>query len=128
VTNPPPGYPSAPPPQEPPPQWAYPPVQYQPPYPSGPRPHEGLAVAALVLGILAACSVGWFMPGAILAIIFGAIAWRNGAKAKWGFWLGVVSLVAFVVWIIAIAATTNNTQNSLSRSYPERQPAVMSRA
>jgi len=103
-------------------------VQYQPPYPSGPRPHEGLAVAALVLGILAACSVGWFMPGAILAIIFGAIAWRNGAKAKWGFWLGVVSLVAFVVWIIAIAATTNNTQNSLSRSYPERQPAVMSRA
>jgi hypothetical protein len=84
VTNPPPGYPSAPPPQEPPPQWAYPPVQYQPPYPSGPRPHEGLAVAALVLGILAACSVGWFVPGAILAIIFGAIAWRNGAKAKWG--------------------------------------------
>ena len=106
MTNPPPGYPSAPQPHEPPPPYTYPPWQYQPPYPPGPNRHEGLAVAALVLGILAVVSLGWFVPGAILAIIFGAIAWGNGAKAEWGFWLGIVSMVAFVVWII-VAATAS---------------------
>jgi hypothetical protein len=108
VTDPPPGYPSAPQPHEPPPPYPYPPWQYQPPYPypQGPKRHEGLAVAALVLGILAVVSAGWLVPGAILAIIFGAVAWDNGAKAKWGFWLGIVSMVAFVVWIV-VAAINN---------------------
>lgn len=92
------------------PQPYYPPqapgYSYPPPIP--PQRHGGLAVAALVLGILAACSLGWFVIGAILAVIFGAIAWRNGARAKWGFWLGIVSLAAFVVWIIAIAVSASN--------------------
>src|SRR5215469_4227205 len=58
VTNPPPGFPAAPQPDEPPSPYAYPPWQYQPPYPPGPNRHEGLAVAGLVLGIVAVVSLG----------------------------------------------------------------------
>jgi len=98
------------------PQWQYAPppgpVYAIPQAPSKPR--EGLAVAALVLGILAVVSAGWFIPGAVLAVVFGAIAWHNGAKAKWGFWLGIVALAAFVLWLVAIVNSTDNRYRNLT--------------
>jgi hypothetical protein len=104
-------YPAPPQYQAPPP--LQPPYGYAPPLLAAPKPHEGLGIAALVLGIVAVCSLGWFIPGAILAVIFGAVAWRNGAKAKWGFWLGIVAVAAFVLWIVAIANSTDSTYRSL---------------
>jgi len=77
-----------------------------------------LGTAALVLGILQFfCFPVIF---SILAIIFGKIGMNkaaqglatNGGQAKWGFWLGIIGLVLFllgiILWVILIAAGVAN--------------------
>jgi hypothetical protein len=65
-----------------PPPYAYPPGQYQPPYPPGPDRYEGLAVAALVLGILSVV-FGWNVFTGWLSIILGILGdWARRARRR----------------------------------------------
>ncbi|RRS01833.1 DUF4190 domain-containing protein [Glycomyces terrestris] len=87
----------------PPPYGAYPPPYgYYPP----PRPTNGMSIAALVCGIVGACS-----PLGILGLIFGTIAKRQireTGEAGEGFatagivlgWIGVASIVFWVLYFI----------------------------
>jgi hypothetical protein len=75
------------------------------------RPAPGLAVAALVLGIIAALTF-WFWPVALplslLAIVFGGISrGRPGGRkfGGWGLGLGVAALVLMVGFIAVVAST-----------------------
>jgi hypothetical protein len=101
------------------PQWGY--GQYPPPYPPsggwGPQSTNGLAVAALILGI-----VGWLAcgVGSVLAIIFGFISHaqiresqgrqRGSGMATTGIILGFVG-VAFFALLIAISALSGSSQS-----------------
>ena len=84
---------------------AYAPVP--PPYAGPYRPHNGLATAGLVLGIL-----GFLWPCAILGIIFGAIGLGRAAqlggegrvRAQWGLGLGI-AWIGFYVILIVLAAS-----------------------
>ena len=93
-----------------------PPPQYGAPVPPQggmPPKKSGMAVAGLVLGIIGAipCFWGCFIF-AILGIVFGQLGKKDirdsgGAKdgealAKWGVILGIVGIVAGVIyWILA---------------------------
>ncbi len=111
---PPPAQPGTPPPSQPPPQgygvppqqeYAAPPPDYSAPYPGSPagypppygvapgyatpptRPSSGLAIAALVLGIIAV--LGFWIPGVgiglgLIALIFGIVAWVKAGKGSAG--------------------------------------------
>jgi hypothetical protein len=119
--QPPPGYPQQGYPQQGYPQQGYPQQGYpQPGYPPpGYEPKKkrgGLATAALVLGI-----IGFIMavipfvnfaayPVVVLAIIFGLFAFRWG-KGKAGLILGVLGLVATILWTIGIAGAFHDAVN-----------------
>ena len=94
-----------------------PPPQYGAPVPPQggmPPKKSGMAVASLVLGILAVipCFWGCFIFG-ILGVVFGQLGKKDirdsgGAKtgeglAKWGFILGIVGIVAGVIYWILVA-------------------------
>src|SRR5206468_1860760 len=98
------------------PQQGYGPPPGFPPPGYAPRKRGGLATSALVLGI-----IGFIMavipfvnfvayPLVILAIVFGLFAFRWG-KAKAGFILGVLGLVATIVWTAAIAGAFDDAVN-----------------
>lgn len=115
------------PPQEPQPyqqpvQPPYAPYAQQPPpygYPPyvPPRPTNGMAIAAMVCGIVGVCS-----PLGILALIFGTIAKRQiretgeqgDGMATAGVvlgWIGVASTIfwiAYYIFVIAVVGTTFN--------------------
>ncbi|WP_460545643.1 DUF4190 domain-containing protein [Glycomyces halotolerans] len=90
--------PNAPPPYPPP--YGYP---YQPP-----RPVNGMAIAAMVLGIVGVCN-----PISVLGLIFGTIARRQirerGEQGD-GFavtgivlgWIGVASIIFWILYFLAI--------------------------
>ena len=92
--------------QYPPPQQQYPP-QYPYPYPYPPaRPTNGMAIAAMVLGIV---WVYWI--GSILAVIFGHVALNEIRRTKQGGegmaiagivlgWIGVgILCIVLLIWI-----------------------------
>lgn len=74
--------PNRPPYQSPPPYGSQPPYgQYDPYYPYAPRPNNGKAIAALVLGISSVVTL-FFLPGigiilGILGVIFGILALKE---------------------------------------------------
>ncbi|WP_199040806.1 DUF4190 domain-containing protein [Glycomyces salinus] len=88
-------------PQQPPPP--YPPQVYGYQYPPPRRPVNGMAIAAMVLGIVGVCS-----PVGLLGLIFGTIARRQIAErgedgdgfAVTGVVLGWIAVAATVFWII----------------------------
>ncbi|GAB4006228.1 hypothetical protein GCM10029992_56310 [Glycomyces albus] len=87
----------------PPPPYQPPPYGYQ--YPPPRRPTNGMAIAAMVLGIVGACN-----PVGLLGLIFGTIARRQIAErgeegdgfAVTGIILGWVAVAGTVFWILYI--------------------------
>ena len=85
-----------------------------------PPKKSGMAIASLVLGILAVipCFWGCFIFG-ILGVVFGQLGKKDirdsgGAKtgeacAKWGFILGIVGIVAGVIYWILVATGTSTS-------------------
>jgi hypothetical protein len=131
---PPPGPGYAPPPAQPPPfpypaqaPGAYPPQQYAAPqpYPAGyayaaPQQGNGMAVAALVLGILSLI-LSWLLVVdfilAVLAIIFGAVGLSTAGKrggagrglAIAGLVLGALTIVLGIIfWIVVYGVITSS--------------------
>lgn len=91
-------------PQQPPPP-PYPPQFYGYQYPPPRRPMNGMAIAAMVLGIVGVCS-----PVGLLGLIFGTIARRQIAErgeegdgfAITGVVLGWIAVAATVFWILYV--------------------------
>ncbi|MEU5870327.1 DUF4190 domain-containing protein [Glycomyces sp. NPDC047369] len=112
----PPGQPYPPPPY--PPYGGYPPPYgYYPPPP--PPPMNGMAIAALVLGIVGACN-----PIGVLGLIFGLIAKRQIAErgesgdgfATTGIvlgWIGVASIVFWILYVLFWVTTVGTLFNEL---------------
>ncbi|WP_375492322.1 hypothetical protein [uncultured Jatrophihabitans sp.] len=104
--------------QQPPAQYGSPPPGYYQGQPTETRKHAGLATAALVVGIIGfvfACVpflnyVAY--PLVLLAIVFGLIAFKWG-KAKAGAILGVLGLVATILWSVAIAGAFDDATNDV---------------
>jgi Domain of unknown function (DUF4190) len=98
-----------------------------PPVPAGNRPTttNGFAVAALVLGIVAAIFFWTVVLGialGILAIIFGAIAMSrtntgapNKGLATAGIVLGIVSVVGSIAFVVLLASAAHNADEQVSR-------------
>jgi hypothetical protein len=92
--------------------------------PPSPNRHEGLAVAALVLGIIAVVFgaipltfiLAWVLGA--LAVIFGGIG-RRPTKGKWGLALGIVAIVLGVIGVIIInGAVDNDSSGAASVAVP----------
>ena len=78
----------------------------------------GMGTAALIMGILQFFCLP--VIAGVLAIVFGKIGMNkakageatNGGVAKWGFWLGIVGLILFVIgiviWVIAFGFAVSN--------------------
>lgn len=109
----------------PPPGWA--PQQQQPAYgpppdyhPQETRKHGSLATAALVVGIIGfvlACIpfVNYVAyPLVLLAIVFGLIAFKWG-KGKAGLILGVLGLIATILWSVGIAGAFNHASHDVQK-------------
>ncbi|HEX2143487.1 MAG TPA: DUF4190 domain-containing protein [Glycomyces sp.] len=122
-------------PQQPPPPY----VPYPPPYgyPYGPpQPTNGMAIAAMVCGIVGACS-----PLGILGLIFGTIAKRQikekgeggDGMATAGIvlgWIGVASIVFWILYIVFIVGTFSAAVNEMDdweTGYPTEDPTWMIR-
>ena len=116
------GYP--PPGQQQPPGGYPPPGQQQPPYGQQP-PTNGMAVAALVLGIVGAVFgllplTFWIaIPCGILALIFGIVSWRKANKgfgrkgmAIAGTILGAIAIVLGVAGIFIIDDAVDDVDDS----------------
>ncbi|SDD15114.1 DUF4190 domain-containing protein [Glycomyces harbinensis] len=113
--------------QEPQPQQQYPPPP-QPPYgvypPYGyqytpPRPTNGLAIAAMIMGIVGVCN-----PISILGLIFGMVSKRQIAErgeqgegfATAGIvlgWIGVASVVFWAIYFIFIIGIFTTAVNEI---------------
>jgi len=112
---PPPGQPSGYPPP-PPQQWGHP--QQQPGYPYGggyPQQSDGLALAAMITGILSlvlTCGYGIGLLGSPVALVLGRVSMkridRSGGRlagrgmAKTGFILGIIGTVLLVLALVAL--------------------------
>ncbi|GAB3657833.1 DUF4190 domain-containing protein [Glycomyces tarimensis] len=93
-------------PPQPPPTYPYPPPYGYPYVP--PRPYNGMAIAAMIVGIVGACN-----PIGILGLIFGTIARRQiretGEQGD-GFavtgivlgWIGVASVIFWVLYLLVV--------------------------
>ncbi|WP_051704380.1 DUF4190 domain-containing protein [Glycomyces sp. NRRL B-16210] len=112
-------------PQQPPPPYApYPPYAYPPP-----RPTNGLAIAALVMGCVGACN-----PISILALIFGMIAKRQirergeqgEGMATAGIvlgWIGVAATVFWILYFIAVVGLFATAVNEIDKTdWPTSDP------
>ena len=99
-----------------------------PPLPTAPAPSRanGLAVASLVLGILATVlffTIVFPIIFGLLAVIFGAVAWRKanqGAEHRGlaiaGLILGLVGIAAMIAFVAFFATTTVEIINSYTPS------------
>jgi hypothetical protein len=105
------------------PQQQQPQPGYGPPpgyYPQETRKHGSLATAALVVGIIGfvlACIpfVNYVAyPLVLLAIVFGLVAFKWG-KAKAGLILGVLGLIATVLWSVAIAGAFSDATHDVHK-------------
>jgi hypothetical protein len=112
-----------PPPYAPYPQYGYAPYGFPPP-----RPTNGLAIAAMIIGIVGVCS-----PVAILGLVFGMIAKRQIAERGEGGegmatagivlgWIGVASIVFWVGYII-IWVNTMGTVFDQIEDWPTGYPS-----
>lgn len=121
------GWPPPPPggPPSPPPRWG---PQGHAPAPS--RGLDGLAIAALVLGVVSIPLFVLFVP-AILAIVFGAISRKNlgaddtktgAGMATAGLVLGILSLIGAVVFLVATIAADDDGYTGDSMRYSLLQP------
>jgi hypothetical protein len=97
---------------------------YPPPptysYPSAPvNRHEGLAVAALVLGIIGVVFgvvplTFWIaLPCGALALIFGLIG-RRPTKGKWGVALGAVAIMLGIIGAVILNSAVNDLDKTLN--------------
>lgn len=115
--------PPVPPPAQPPyapyaqPPYAPPPYGYPPMVP--PRPTNGMAIAAMVCGIVGVCS-----PLGVLGIIFGTIAKRQIRETGEGGdgmatagvvcgWIGVAATVVWIAYYIIMFALVGSAVNEL---------------
>lgn len=133
----PPQYPQQPPPV-PPPYAPYPPpygYPYQPP-----RPTNGMAIAAMVCGIVGVCS-----PLGILGVIFGTIAKRQIKETGEGGdgmatagvvcgWIGIAATIVWIAYYIIMFTLLGTAVNELengdwptSDSWPTDDPTWMFR-
>lgn len=96
---------------------AYPP-QYGYPY-QAPRPTNGMAIAAMIVGIVGLCT-----PIAILGLIFGLIAKRQikernesgDGMATAGVvlgWIGVASVVFWVIYLVVVIGLFTTAVNEI---------------
>ncbi|MCH7230226.1 DUF4190 domain-containing protein [Glycomyces sp. L485] len=116
-----------PPPGPPPPMYPYPPM-YGYPYYQPPPPMNGMAIAAMILGI-----VGVFSPIGVLGLIFGMVAKRQirerGERGD-GFavtgivlgWIAVASIVFWALYIILIFTATGFVVNEITDYEPDSWP------
>ncbi|MCD0444685.1 DUF4190 domain-containing protein [Glycomyces sp. A-F 0318] len=114
--------------QVPPPYAPYPPYGY--PY-MPPRPTNGLAIAAMIMGIVGVCN-----PISILGLIFGMIAKRQIAErgeqgegfATAGIvlgWIGVASVVFWAIYLVAVIGLFSTAVNEIEdwpTGYPTDDP------
>ena len=113
----------------PPGQWGAPPPGYSSPSAAGSSSStNGMAIAALVLGILSFVCLGPI--GGILAIIFGILGMKKAAEigsgrgmSIAGIVLGIVGTLAFVALIIVIVAVGDSASNSLNDSFGAADPS-----
>jgi hypothetical protein len=97
----------------PPPTYSYPPAPV--------NRHEGLAVAALVLGIIGVVFgviplTFWIaLPCGALALIFGIIG-RRPTKGKWGVALGAAALALGVIGAAIVNSAVNDLNKALDTS------------
>ncbi|MEU6859836.1 DUF4190 domain-containing protein [Glycomyces sp. NPDC046736] len=119
-------------PQQPPPPYApyAQPPPYGYPYPP-PRPTNGMAIAAMVVGIVGACN-----PIGVLGLIFGMIAKRQireTGEGGDGFatagvvlgWIGVASVVFWVLYFVVFASLWGFAIHEISQlptDYPTDYP------
>jgi hypothetical protein len=103
-----------PPPYAPYPQYGYTPYNFPPP-----RPTNGLAIAAMVLGIVGVCN-----PVSVLGLIFGMIAKRQirerdeqgDGMATAGIvlgWIGVASIVFWILYIVFFIGVVGTAVNEI---------------
>ena len=101
----------------PPPQPLYPPYGYAYPPPS--RPTNGLAIAAMIMGIVGVCN-----PISILGLIFGMVAKRQIAErgeqgdgfATAGIvlgWIGVASVVFWILYFVFVIGAIGTAVNEI---------------
>lgn len=128
--------PNAQPPMQPPPAPPMPPYNaYPPPYGYGyppPKPTNGMAIAAMVVGIVGACN-----PIGVLGLIFGLIAKRQIAERGEGGegfattgivlgWIGVASIVFWVLyvvfWISAMGTLFSELEDMPTSDWPTDDP------
>jgi hypothetical protein len=123
------------PPQQPPPPpyGAYPPYGY--PY-VPPRPTNGMAIAAMVCGIVGVCS-----PLGVLGIIFGTVAKRQIRETGEGGdgmatagivcgWIGVAATIVWIAYYVVMFAMIGAAFNEIDdwpTHYPTDDPSWMFR-
>lgn len=116
--------PPPPPPYVPYPQYGYAPYAFPPP-----QPTNGLAIAAMIVGIVGVCS-----PIAILGLVFGMIAKRQieergeagGGMATAGIvlgWIGVASIVFWVGYAVIMINVFNTAVNEID-DWPTGYPTT----
>jgi len=100
-----------------PPAYVYPQTPYQPPI----NRHEGLAITALVLGIIG-CMFGlipitfWIaLPCGVLAVVFGFIGHRP-LKGKFGVALGTIAIILGIIGVVIVNNAVTDFGNSLDPS------------
>lgn len=126
----PPQYPQQPP--VPPPYVPYPPPYGYPYVP--PRPTNGMAIAAMVCGIVGVCS-----PLGVLGIIFGMVAKRQIKETGEGGdgmatagvvcgWIGVAATIVWIAYYIFMFALLGTAVNEIENSdWPTDDPTWMFR-
>jgi hypothetical protein len=120
------------PPQQPPPPYVpYPQYGYSPYAFPPPRPTNGLAIAAMICGIVGVCS-----PVGILGIIFGMIAKRQIRESGDGGegmatagivcgWIGVAATVfwiAYYIFMLTVVGSALNELEDWQTGYPSDYP------
>ncbi|MCC3761906.1 DUF4190 domain-containing protein [Glycomyces sp. TRM65418] len=118
--------------QAPPPYVPYPPYGYAPYRFPPPRPTNGMAIAAMVCGIVGVCSIV-----GVLGIIFGMVAKRQIRESGDGGdgmatagivlgWIGVAATlfwIAYYVFAVAMIGAAVNEIEDWPTSYPPDDPS-----
>ncbi|HEY6532790.1 MAG TPA: DUF4190 domain-containing protein [Acidimicrobiales bacterium] len=113
--------PAGPPPSFAPPPPGYPPATPYVPAPPGgpPKPTNGLAIAALVLGIIAVLCFGLGALAGIAAIVLGALGMKKAAEtgsgkgmAIAGLVLGIIGVLLWIAVIVAIIVADDDESSS----------------
>lgn len=107
------------------------PYPYQPAYQPPVKPHRGLAIASLVLGIIGAVfgliPLTFFiaLPCGVLALIFGLLGRKHGT-GKAGAILGAIAIVLGIVGIVIVGRAVDDVNNDLSAALPQVVPTSAS--